>query len=219
MPPGDARNDTTMDTIRDVPTRERIKAVAGELYVLRGHDGFSFGDVAEAVGTTRANIHHHFGNKRRLMEELVEGFVGDAEARIAQHWTGGSATFRERFRRQLLDLRRFHDRFNPGGGTRNVWSPVSRMRLDVPALGDVAIRALERVNAAYERSLRGAVAAAVRRGELPGSTPEAALVQVLRVTFLSCGPITQDTGSFAEVERLFEALEEVLFGRGVREAS
>ena len=49
------------------PTRERIRHVAEELYVLNGHDGFSFGDVAAAVGTTRANIHHHFGNKQRLM--------------------------------------------------------------------------------------------------------------------------------------------------------
>src|SRR5690606_34650428 len=53
-------------------TREKIKAVAAELYVLRGHDGFSFGDIAGAIGTTRANIHHHFGSKRQLMEELIE---------------------------------------------------------------------------------------------------------------------------------------------------
>jgi AcrR family transcriptional regulator len=54
------------DASQNRPTRERIKAIAEDLYVLRGHDGFSFGDIAEAVGTTRANIHHHFGNKRRL---------------------------------------------------------------------------------------------------------------------------------------------------------
>ena len=203
MPPGGAA--------RDGATRERIKAVAGDLYVLRGYDGFSFGDVAEAVGTTRANIHHHFGNKRRLMEELVQDFVADAEARIAQHWTDGATPFRERFRRQLTDLRRFYDRFNQGAA-RNVWSPVSRLRLDLPVLGEVAVRGLERVNAAYERSLRDAVAAAVQRGELLAGTPAAALVRVLRVTFLSCGPITQDTGSFAEVERLFDAMEAVLFG-------
>ncbi len=34
-------------------TRDRIKAVAAELYVLRGQEGFSFGDIAAAIGTTR----------------------------------------------------------------------------------------------------------------------------------------------------------------------
>jgi hypothetical protein len=32
------------------------------------------------------------------------------------------------------------------------------------------------------------------------------VVHLLRVTFLSCGPVTQDTGSFTEVDRLFDAL-------------
>jgi len=58
------------------PTRERIRAVAEDFYVLRGYEGFSFGDIAQAVGTTRANIHHHFGNKQRLMAELIERFAG-----------------------------------------------------------------------------------------------------------------------------------------------
>ena len=50
-------------------TRQRILALAEQLYVLHGHDGFSFGDIAALVDTTRANIHHHFGNKRRLIVE------------------------------------------------------------------------------------------------------------------------------------------------------
>src|SRR5438876_9880325 len=37
-----------------IPTRERIRAIAEDLYVLRGHDGFSFGDIAAEIGTTRA---------------------------------------------------------------------------------------------------------------------------------------------------------------------
>ncbi|WP_352696356.1 TetR family transcriptional regulator [Mesorhizobium sp. M0152] len=38
-----------------------MKEIAAEFHVLRGHDRFSFGDIATAIGTTRANIHHHFG--------------------------------------------------------------------------------------------------------------------------------------------------------------
>ena len=190
----------------DLPTRDRIKALAGELYVLRGHDGFSFGDLAPAIGVTRANIHHHFGSKRRLMEELVGGFAADAEARIGQLWAEGEARFADRLTRQVEDLRRFHRRFNPQPGDRNVWSPVARLRLDLPVLGAPAAAALERVDRAYDRDLRRAVAQAVAAGELRLSTPVGEVSLILRATLLSCGPMTQDSGRFEAVEDLFAAL-------------
>jgi AcrR family transcriptional regulator len=192
------------------PTRERIKLVAAELYVLRGHEGFSFADIADAIGTTRANIHHHFGNKRRLMDELIEGFTDDALARIAANWTGAGSSFAQRLSGQLADLRRFYDRFNTEPGARNVWSPLSRLRLDVAVLGEPAMRALERVDRAYDSSLRRAVEEAIAAGELAAHTPVEDVARVLRVMLLSCGPMTQDSGDFAEVERLFAAIGRTL---------
>ncbi|HVG03083.1 MAG TPA: TetR/AcrR family transcriptional regulator, partial [Nitrospira sp.] len=106
-------------------TRDRIKAIAAELYVLRGHDGFSFADIAGAIGTTRANLHHHFGNKRQLMDELVEDISTNAQSRIERHWIVGEATFRDRLLLQLKDLHAYYDRFNPNPEDRNVWSPLS----------------------------------------------------------------------------------------------
>ena len=187
-------------------TRERIKAVAGELYVLRGHDGFSFADIAAAIGTTRANIHHHFGNKRRLMAELIDGFAADAGTRIARVWTDGSASFAERMTAQVEDLRRFYDRFNPRPGDRNVWSPLARLRLDVPALGALAHDALERTDRLYDRCLRETLAAAIAAGEFVPEMPVDDVVCVLRVALRSCPPMTQDSGSFADVERFLLAL-------------
>jgi AcrR family transcriptional regulator len=192
------------------PTRDRILAAAEALYVLRGHDGFSFSDIAAAVGTTRANIHHHVGGKRQLMAELVVRFAADAERRIAEHWAAPGLPFEQRLARQLDDLRHFHRRFNPAPGDRNVWSPISRLRLDLPTLGELAAHALERVDRAYDARLRGAVEDAIRSGELAPDTPVEDVARLLRMTILSCGPTTQDTGSFAEVERLFGALGRTL---------
>src|SRR4051794_7727157 len=163
-----------------VPTRERILALAEDLYVLRGHDGFSFGDIAAAVGTTRANIHHHFGNKRRLMAELLDRFAADAEARIGAIWTRRGSRFRRRMQAQRADLKRFYGRFNPEPGNRNVWSPVARVRLDSPALGSLADTVLARVNRAYATCLRQGLAEAVAAGELRPETPVDDLVRVLR---------------------------------------
>ncbi|MFT8246146.1 TetR/AcrR family transcriptional regulator [Roseomonas sp. BN140053] len=199
------------------PTRERIRQVAADLYVLRGHDGFSFGDVAAAIGTTRANIHHHYGNKHRLMAELLDGFAGDAEARIMQHWARPGVPFAQRFHLQREDLRRFYHHFNRQPGDRNVWSPLSRLRLDMPVLGEAAMVALERVNRSYETCLKQALAEAVAVGSFSPEIAAEDVVGLLRGTFLSCGPMTQDSGSFAEVERVLGALERMLnaaWGRG-----
>jgi AcrR family transcriptional regulator len=191
-------------------TRSRIKEIAAELYVLRGHDGFSFGDIAAAIGTTRANIHHHFGNKRQLMEELIADFAADAETRIKRVWTGGDTGFFDRLAMQLKDLRNFYERFNSETGARNVWSPLSRLRHDLPVLGEPAAHALERVNRVYDESLRRAINKAVEAGELSADTLKDELVHMLRVTLLTSQPMTQDTGSFEEVIRTFAALEAII---------
>src|SRR5690606_31797335 len=172
-------------------TREKIKAVAAELYVLRGHDGFSFGDIAGAIGTTRANIHHHFGSKRQLMDELIEDIAADAERRIEQHWVAGNRSFRERLALQLADLNRLYDRFNSGPGGRNVCSPLYRVRHDLSVLGEPAAAAQERVNRAYDRSLDHAIGAAIRGCELSPAIPRAATVRIFRAALLSCPPMTQ----------------------------
>jgi AcrR family transcriptional regulator len=202
----------TTSNASSLPTRERIKAAAESLYVLHGHDGFSFADIAEVIGTTRANIHHHFGSKQKLMAELVGDFALDAQRRIERHWTQSGLRFSERLKLQLDDLRRFYLRFNPSRGDRKVWSPVSRLRLDLPALGEPAVEALEQVNRAYVASLQRALKEAVDAKELSADTPRDDVAQMLRMTFLSCPPMTQDTGDFAEIERLFESVENIIFG-------
>jgi AcrR family transcriptional regulator len=206
---------------RAMPTRERIKDVAGELYVLRGHEGFSFGDVADAIGTTRANIHHHFGNKQQLMSELLDGFVADASLRIRRIWVDTPGSFADRLEANVADLRRFHDHFNLRPGDRNVWSPLSRIRLDLPVLDRPGIRALERIDRLYDDCIRRAVREAIASGEFAPETSVDDVAQLVRFALLSCAPMTQDGGGFEEIERLFTALERTLltaWGRRARQA-
>jgi len=195
-------------------TKARIRQVAEDLYVLHGHDGFSFGDIAGLIGTTRANIHHHFGNKQRLMTELVSGFAAAAAGRIERIWATPGTSFKDRMRAQADDLRGFHAKFNVKPGTRNVWSPISRIRLDLPVLGHLAEQALETVNHSYQTCLTHAVQEAARNRELRDGILVADVVCILRVTFLSCGPITQDSGSFGEVERLLDSLTRMVVQSG-----
>lgn len=196
----------TAETDLAVPMRDRIRLLAQELYMRGGYEGFSFGDIASALGITRANIHYHFGSKRQLMAAMTDGFVEDALSRIVRHWTTPGARFSERLQAQCQDLKAFHRHFNPVAGQRNVWSPVSRLRLDLAVLGELAAAALERVNHGYNRCLHLAVSEAVAEGELRPDTPAEDVVRLLRTTIMSCGPMTQDHGSFDEVEALFDCI-------------
>jgi AcrR family transcriptional regulator len=54
--------------------REQILQAAQVLFATRPYESVSTGDIAAAAGTTRTNIHHHFGTKRDLFLEIVDRF-------------------------------------------------------------------------------------------------------------------------------------------------
>jgi hypothetical protein len=146
------------------------------------------------------------------MDELIEQFATDAVTRIEHHWAEGDRSFFVRMQAQLEDLRRFYTRFNRKAGDRNIWSPLSRLRHDLPVLGEPAARALDRANQAYDRCLKQALNGAIASGELCDATPVEDLARVLRVILLSCPSMTQDSGSFGEIESLFTSTATMVSG-------
>mgnify|MGYP006189220491 CR=1 FL=1 len=60
----------------------------------RGFDGFSYGDMAEAIGIRKASIHHHFPTKANLSEALIERYQNNLQHRLAEieatHATAGA---------------------------------------------------------------------------------------------------------------------------------
>lgn len=66
---------TTSTTPRDPEqTRARILKAAEELFVEHGFSGVAMSQLARAAGVTKSLIHHHFGSKERLWEEVKERF-------------------------------------------------------------------------------------------------------------------------------------------------
>ena len=53
-------------------TNSEILSVAERLLRTRGYNGFSFGDIADSIGTTRANIHYYYRTKEDLGCALIE---------------------------------------------------------------------------------------------------------------------------------------------------
>jgi TetR/AcrR family transcriptional repressor of nem operon len=53
-------------------TNEQIIDEARRLIMTRGYNGFSYADIAEAVGIRKASIHHHFATKGDLARAVVD---------------------------------------------------------------------------------------------------------------------------------------------------
>ena len=65
------------------PKAAEIAACARSLIALRGYNGFSYADIAEAVGITKASIHHHFPSKAELVRSVVAAYRAEAIAGLA----------------------------------------------------------------------------------------------------------------------------------------
>jgi len=55
-------------------TSQRILDVAERLVQTRGFNGFSYADIAGALGVTKASLHYHFPTKAELGQRLIERY-------------------------------------------------------------------------------------------------------------------------------------------------
>jgi TetR/AcrR family transcriptional repressor of nem operon len=53
-------------------TAERIVNEGRRLIMIRGYNGFSYADIAAAIGIRKASIHHHFAGKNDLAVAVVD---------------------------------------------------------------------------------------------------------------------------------------------------
>ncbi|MCG6204458.1 TetR/AcrR family transcriptional regulator [Rhodopseudomonas sp. HC1] len=64
-------------------TADEILACARGLIIAGGYNGFSYADIADAVGIRKPSIHHHFPTKAELVQKLVAQYRKDAAAGLA----------------------------------------------------------------------------------------------------------------------------------------
>lgn len=73
-------------------TKTALLDVAERAARARGFDGFSYADLAEAVGIRKASIHYHFPTKAALSAALMERYHAEMDDRCARiedrHKTG-----------------------------------------------------------------------------------------------------------------------------------
>ena len=64
-------------------TAARVMDVAEALIQQRGYGGFSFDDLAQAVGIRKPSVHHHFRTKAELVAALARRYTERFESALA----------------------------------------------------------------------------------------------------------------------------------------
>jgi AcrR family transcriptional regulator len=64
-------------------TRERIQAVALELFAEQGYDKTSLREIAERLDVTKAALYYHFKSKEDIVSSLVEDYFGQIDELVA----------------------------------------------------------------------------------------------------------------------------------------
>lgn len=193
--------------------REKIKQAATELLIQKGYQGLRFGDIAQRLEITRANIHYHFGSKQQLADEVIVEYVDEAQKSYREIWLSEQLSLDEKIVRMKEETKRRYLKYNREGIAGSPWSLLSRMRMERNLLGDKARQAVEQYGEILESFIVDGMEIAVRNGELAQDAPIGDLALQLVAVTNSAGPITQDTGSFERLEELYAS-----FGRIVRHA-
>lgn len=190
--------------------RDQIKALALDLLIQHGYRGMSFGDLARALNTTRANIHYHFGHKQTLVEEVLLDYVRETTRAMREIWTESDAPLREKIARNVDYSRKRYRKYNPPGQEGRNWSLIARMRQDSAVLTPKGHAALQQFARDLSDCITTAVAAARRRGEFVPSMPVDDVALQLIGIANSAAPITQDAGSFDRLEQLYMGFTRII---------
>jgi AcrR family transcriptional regulator len=181
-----------------------------DLLIQHGYRGVSFGDMAKVLRTTRANIHYHFGNKQKLVQEVLDDYVEATLAALNKVWTTPDLPFNRKIEAMVEYSRKRYAKYNPPGKKSRPWSLIARMRQDSDALTPKGRAALQRFGKELYACIALALEEAKERNEFDASMPvEDVALQLVSIAN-SAGPITQDAGDFDRLEQLYAAFTRIM---------
>lgn len=64
--------------------RSELLTSALRLFAAHGYDGVGVQQIVEAAGVTKPTLYHYFGNKRGLLEALLDERMGEVHAALAR---------------------------------------------------------------------------------------------------------------------------------------
>lgn len=194
----------------EIDTRQAIKDTALELLVRHGYRGISFGDISVALGTTRANIHYHFGNKQALVDEVLGDYMEATLSGLRAVWSAEGASLADQVESMIAYSRARFLHFNPSGTGGHSWSLISRLRQDADLLGENGRRMLSHFGVELSALFTEALSSAGRRGELADNVVPADAALLFAVIADNAAPITLAEGGFERLERTYRSLRQMI---------
>jgi AcrR family transcriptional regulator len=189
--------------------RNEIKTVTTELLIRHGYQGFRFKDVAEVLGTTRANIHYYFGSKANLCEEVIVDYVAETTQKWTENWKS-KKRFSEKIAGMMESNRQRYLQYNPTGKTAHPWSLIGRMRMERDMIGPRAQSVLTDFGINLHKLIITGIEMAVKNKEYDKKIPKEDVVLQLVAIANSAGPITQDGGNFDRLEQLYLSFSHII---------
>jgi AcrR family transcriptional regulator len=74
--------ETSGATVPTGNTRERIQAVALQLFAEQGYESTSMRQIAEQLGFTKAALYYHFASKEDIVRALIETMRGEVQGLV-----------------------------------------------------------------------------------------------------------------------------------------
>jgi TetR/AcrR family transcriptional repressor of nem operon len=202
----------TEDGPAESTSRDKIKIVASDLVTMRGYHAVTFREIAEALKTTRANLHYHFGSKDKLIEEVLADYVAVTVEFYRNTFTAPQTSLRDKMRQVRIFLKARYNRFNPDGLTSHPWSLSARLRSDWEALSPQMKETMRAFSSENDISVRIGIGLAVNSGELREDTPQENVALLLVNNILYAANVTRDTQSFDRLTALWEATLDTVQG-------
>ena len=186
----------------EAPMRQRILDLAEELLLSRGYEGFSYQDIADAIGIRKASIHHHFASKEDLGSAIVErSRIRLAEAR------GPVVEDAARIRKLLDNYFRFFERLAEEGKKLCLGGRLAADQMVLPEAVRVPHRAFLGDNETWLTEL---MRAGQKTGVITRAQSAADLALLLRATIQGAVQIARSSGSADPYRRIVRQLKQQL---------
>lgn len=176
------------------PMKTQIKKAARDLFIQRGLADVSYGDIADVVNTTRANLHYHFGNKQALIDAVFQETFDSLEIQFEHIWVKPGLTLNERIELIAQDSEaRFYE-FNDDVRGRNPWSLSARARYENHLLSARIQQGISEMSRHFEDYLAHAVKLAIGNRELRSDAPVRDVVMLITPLWYFGPLLTQHSG-------------------------
>jgi len=185
--------------------KEEIKRLAIRLFTLNGYRGVSFGDLTDELGTTRANIHYHFGSKSGLAEAVLDAAAADVVDTYKAIWTNKKISLKKKLERSyLFNAGRYGEYNSDGEGI--IWSLITRFRIDRDVITPHMVARLNSVTLLNEESVSEGVRIAVSQGELRADAPIDEISCLISNVLHFAPLISQAPHDLSRLKQTYEAL-------------